>query len=49
MDRRTFLHAASAVALVGCAAPGGAPGAPAPAYRVGDRWVYNAKDVIAIR
>jgi hypothetical protein len=46
MDRRSFLHAASAVAVAGCAAPGGTPGVSAPAsvYRVGDRWVYRAKD-----
>lgn len=47
MDRRSFLHAASAVALTGCAGAGGAPDAPvapAPVYRVGDRWVYRAKD-----
>jgi hypothetical protein len=46
MDRRSFLHAASAVALAGCAAPGGTSGPPAqaPGYRVGDRWIYSARD-----
>jgi hypothetical protein len=34
-------------ALAGCAgvsAPGSGPAADAPAYRVGDRWVYHAED-----
>lgn len=46
MDRRTFLLAAGAAALPGCVIVGGADGAPAPApvYRVGDRWVYRAQD-----
>ena len=46
MDRRTFLLAAGAVALPGCATVGGADGppVPAPVYRVGDRWVYSARD-----
>jgi hypothetical protein len=46
MDRRTFVLAASAAMLPGCVVVGGAAGppAPAPVYRVGDRWVYGAKD-----
>ena len=46
MDRRSFLLATSAAAVAGCVSVGGAPGAPAPAptYRVGDRWVYRGKD-----
>jgi len=46
MDRRTFLLAAGAVALPGCATFGGTDGppVPAPVYRVGDRWVYSARD-----
>ena len=46
MDRRTFLLAAGAVALPGCTTFGGADGppVPAPVYRVGDRWVYSARD-----
>ncbi len=46
MDRRTFLMAAGAAALPGCVVVGGASGppAPAPVYRVGDRWVYSARD-----
>ncbi len=46
MDRRTFLLATSATVAAGCVSVGGAPGAPAPApvYRVGDRWVYRAAD-----
>jgi hypothetical protein len=46
MDRRTFLLAAGAAMLPGCVAVGGTAGppAPAPVYRVGDRWVYNARD-----
>jgi hypothetical protein len=43
MNRRDFLLATSAAAVAGCASVGGAPGAPAPAptYRVGDRWTYH--------
>ncbi len=46
MKRRTFLLAGPAAALAGCVVVPGAPGAPAPApeYRVGDRWVYSARD-----
>jgi hypothetical protein len=46
MDRRTFLLAAGAAMLPGCVAVGGTAGppVPAPVYRVGDRWVYNARD-----
>jgi hypothetical protein len=46
MDRRTFLLAAGAAVLPGCVAVGGTAGppAPAPVYRVGDRWIYNARD-----
>lgn len=46
MDRREFLLAAPALALSGCVSVGGAAGppAPAPAFRVGDRWVYSCAD-----
>jgi hypothetical protein len=46
MDRRTFMLAAGAALLPGCVAVGGTAGppAPAPVYRVGDRWVYSARD-----
>lgn len=46
MNRRDFLLATSATAVAGCVAVGGAPGAPAPAptYRVGDRWAYRGSD-----
>jgi hypothetical protein len=46
MDRRTFLIAAGATALPGCLVVGGASGPPAsaPVHRVGDRWVYSARD-----
>ena len=46
MDRRTFLLAVGAAALPGCVVVGGASGppVPAPVYRVGDRWVYSARD-----
>ena len=46
MDRRTFLFAAGAATLTGCASVGGADGlpAPAPVYRVGDRWTYSGLD-----
>jgi len=46
MDRRDFLLAASTAALAGCVSVGGeaGPPAPAPVYRVGDRWVYRGKD-----
>jgi hypothetical protein len=38
---------AAALVLAGCAAVGGSsdgPAAPAPTFRVGDRWVYRASD-----
>lgn len=46
MDRRTFILSGSASLLPGCVSVGGTPGAPAPAptFRVGDRWVYNCSD-----
>jgi hypothetical protein len=46
MNRRSFLLATSAAAVAGCVSVGGAPGTPAPAptYRVGDRWVYSGRD-----
>ena len=46
MDRRTFMLAAVAATLPGCVIVGGTSGPPAPAplYRVGDRWIYNARD-----
>ncbi|HQR12616.1 MAG TPA: hypothetical protein PLW68_14920 [Casimicrobiaceae bacterium] len=46
MDRRTFLLAAGAASLPACVVVGGASGppAPAPVHRVGDRWVYGARD-----
>lgn len=46
MDRRTFMLAAAAATLPGCVAVGGTAGppAPAPVYRVGDRWIYSARD-----
>jgi len=46
MDRRTFLLAAGATAIPGCVVVGGTDGppAPAPVYRVGDHWVYSARD-----
>jgi hypothetical protein len=46
MDRRTFMLAAAAASLPGCVAVGGSAGPPAqaPVYRVGDRWVYSARD-----
>jgi hypothetical protein len=46
MNRRDLLLATSASVLTGCVAAGGTSGAPAPApvYRVGDRWTYNGKD-----
>jgi hypothetical protein len=50
VNRRSFLLAASSVALAGCAAGGssgsagsGSP-APAPVWRTGDRWTYDARD-----
>ncbi len=45
MDRRSFLIATPAL-LGGCVAVGGVSGppAPAPVFRVGDRWIYNARD-----
>lgn len=48
MRRRTFLLAAPAVALAGCAGtfPGAAagPATPEPTWRVGDRWIYDCRD-----
>jgi hypothetical protein len=50
VNRRSFLLAASSVALAGCAAGGSAGSAgsgtpaPAPVWRAGDRWTYDAKD-----
>jgi hypothetical protein len=46
MDRRAFLLAAPATLLGGCVSVPGAAGppAPAPVFRVGDRWVYNCAD-----
>lgn len=46
MDRRTFLGAAAASALGACVSVGGTAGAPVPTPmpRVGDRWVYHARD-----
>ena len=46
LDRRSFLLAASGAMLPGCASIGGESGPPAaaPVYRVGDRWVYSARD-----
>jgi hypothetical protein len=46
MDRRDFLLATPALLAGGCVSVGGAAGppAPAPAVRVGDKWVYNCSD-----
>ncbi|MEP7329267.1 MAG: hypothetical protein ABI777_08645 [Betaproteobacteria bacterium] len=46
MDRRTFLGAFAATTLSSCVSVGGmaGPPVPPPAFRVGDRWVYNARD-----
>lgn len=46
MDRRAFMLAAPAIMVGGCVSVGGAAGppAPAPVFRVGDRWIYNAAD-----
>ena len=47
MNRRAFLLAApGALLAAGCAGGGTAsgPSAPAPAWRVGDRWTYSARD-----
>jgi hypothetical protein len=46
MQRRTFLLAAPAVALAGCAGATdtGGPAAARPAWRVGDRWTYHCSD-----
>lgn len=46
MDRRTFVLAAPAIVAAGCVSVGGVAGppAPAPVFRVGDRWVYNCSD-----
>ena len=46
MDRRSFLLATPAVLAAGCVSVGGAagPAAPAPTFRVGDRWVYRCAD-----
>ncbi len=46
MDRRAFMLAAPALVAAGCVSVGGTSGPPAPApnFRIGDRWVYNASD-----
>ena len=46
MDRRAVLLATPAVLAAGCVSVGGAsgPAAPAPTWRVGDRWVYRCAD-----
>ena len=46
MDRRSFLLAAGAAVLPGCVVVGGTAGPPAqaPVYRVGDWWIYTARD-----
>lgn len=46
MDRRSFVFATPALALAACVSVGGSAGppAPAPVFRVGDRWVYSAMD-----
>ena len=46
MDRRTFMLAVPAIMAGGCVSVGGVAGppAPAPVFRVGDRWVYNCSD-----
>ncbi len=51
MDRRTFLLAGSAALAGGCVSvPGTAgPPAPAPVFRVGDRWVYHCSDGFRVR
>ena len=46
-SRRAFLAGAATLFIAGCAGlPTGASGppVPAPAYAVGDRWVYRARD-----
>ena len=49
----TITVAVSALAaLAGCAGPGGAGSGPpveAPAYRVGDRWVYHGDDGFRVK
>jgi hypothetical protein len=51
MDRRSFLLATPAMLATGCVSVGGAagPAAPAPTYRVGDRWVYQCADGFRVR
>jgi hypothetical protein len=51
MDRRLFLAAVPAAALAGCATTAGTPGppAPAPVFRVGDRWVYQVADGFRVK
>ena len=46
MDRRAFMLAAPALMVGGCVSVAGVAGppAPAPVFRVGDRWVYNCSD-----
>ncbi|MCC7215300.1 MAG: hypothetical protein IT517_00915 [Burkholderiales bacterium] len=46
MDRRAFMLATPAAVLAGCVSVPGDPGppAPAPVFRVGDRWVYRCAD-----
>jgi hypothetical protein len=46
VDRRMFMLAMPALLAGGCVSVGGAAGppAPAPVFRIGDRWVYNCSD-----
>jgi uncharacterized protein DUF3108 len=46
MDRRAFMLVAPALVVGGCVSVAGVAGppAPAPVFRVGDRWVYNCSD-----
>jgi hypothetical protein len=46
MDRRSFLLSVPAALASGCVSVGGigGPPAPAPTFRVGDRWVYRCSD-----
>jgi uncharacterized protein DUF3108 len=54
MDLRQFLVIFAALGLLpvgSCVTTGGAPGpaAPAPAYQVGDRWVYRVQDGFRVK
>jgi hypothetical protein len=40
---------AALAGCVGLSAPGSGPAAEAPAYRVGDRWVYHAEDGFRVK